>query len=178
MRSLEENLASLEENLTLLNNIKGHLDEEDLNQTDVENYLETLDSIKQHADHIPSEASSPVYMEYQYYLDKQWLVGQLCGKLVQKSVVQKDHKIPKAVGSSDETKRANNASEGVSARKRLRTFEETDISRERPQDQFTGAIDEATRALGATSLMETEEPSTSSSSHNHQVLPKFKGKFC
>ena len=74
-------ITSLEENLTLLNNIKIHIDAETLTPRDVKSYQETLDSIKQHTEQIPSEPRVNVYMEYSYRTDKEWLVGELCGKL-------------------------------------------------------------------------------------------------
>ena len=76
-------MTSLEENLTLLNNVKVHVDEETLTPRDVKNYQETLDSIKQHTEQIPSEPRVNVYMELTYtpFRNKEWLLGQLCGKL-------------------------------------------------------------------------------------------------
>ena len=74
-------MTSLDENLTLLNNVEVHLDEETLTAKDVKCYQETLDSIKQHTEQIPSEPRVDVYMEYSHFTDKEWLIGQLCGKL-------------------------------------------------------------------------------------------------
>ena len=77
-------IIPLNENLALLNNIKLHLDEQGITPTDIKNYQETLDQI-------PSEASSPVeYMEYKYYTDKQWLVSELCGKLLPRNYKMDD----------------------------------------------------------------------------------------
>ena len=74
-------MTSLDENLVLLTNIKRHIDEEKLSTGIIKDYKETLNSIKQHTEQILSEPHIDVYIEYTYLTDKEWLVGQLCGKL-------------------------------------------------------------------------------------------------
>ena len=74
-------MTSLDENMACLTNIKRQVKEETLRPRDVKSYQETLDSIKQHTELIPSEPRVDMFMEYTYLTDKERLVGELCGKL-------------------------------------------------------------------------------------------------
>ena len=166
-------MMSLEENLTLLNNVKVHVDEETLSPGDVKSYQETLDSIKQHTEQIPSEPRVNVYMEYMYLTDKEWLIGQLCGKLQLRNhsadrqtqnlfgmPVQPFTFQPPAFSFGSCT---GLAGLGAPAQQPSASG---GFTLGTPQDQSARAVDETTQA---TSLAETEEASASTSPPTDQV---------
>ena len=72
-------MASLEENLVLLNNIKQYISTKTLSPREVKNCQETVDSVTERNDRAPLELR---YMEYTENKDKERLVEDLCRELV------------------------------------------------------------------------------------------------
>ena len=77
----ENKMASVEENLNLLENIKQYVSRETLSSREVKNYQEAVNSVTEHNHQAPLEL---YYMEYSGNKDKEQQVEELCGELMRK----------------------------------------------------------------------------------------------
>ena len=97
---IKSEMTSLEESLSLLNNIKQYLDEETLSQRDVRDCEETIESKTERIDHILTTPPSKEYIEYIENNGKDKLVEELCGELMQRNHNKKGpDKQPEKLGS-------------------------------------------------------------------------------
>ena len=95
---IKSEMTSLEESLSLLNNIKQYLDEETLSPRDVRDCEETIKKITEHIDHILTTPPSKEYVVYIENKRKDRLVEELCGELMQRNKEGTD-KHPEKLGS-------------------------------------------------------------------------------
>ena len=75
-------MASSEENLVLLNNIKQYISGKTLLPREVKNCQETVKTVTEHNDQAPLELC---YMEHTENKDKERLVEELCGEMLSKN---------------------------------------------------------------------------------------------